>query len=53
MKRDLIRHFNDARKRGFSPTRAARWAAYCNRPDLPYITLDEAVAQVQVARATH
>lgn len=47
---NIVQDFNDARNRGFSPTRAARWAAYriaARDGRVRPITLDEAVRQVQ------
>jgi hypothetical protein len=50
----MVRDFDEARAAGFTPKRAARWAAYlrfkAERAEAP-ITLTEAVAQVAAARS--
>jgi hypothetical protein len=51
---NLIEQFNAARQVGFSPARAARWAAYVQwktRTGQEPIALWEAVVQVEAARS--
>lgn len=49
MSPDPIELFDDARRAGLSPTKAARWAAYVLRFGYDRLSLDEAVRQVQEA----